>query len=465
MVIDKKYIAFLLILCIILSACSCAEKDIIADNKSYTTQSDIPFGEQANLFVYSGENSYTAIFDPVDTDFAKKYIEELKKEGFKKYIETNFDVKEDDIVNTFATYQSRNWVVDLDHHSEEARLYVTYTRKDDRWVLPSLIKPTYTDCGMPTIITQVGAERFHKEDVSMCYIIRAADGSFIIYDSDFGNGMAELIYEILKKQAPDPNNIVISAWVVTHPHLDHVGAFLDFADKYENDETITLQQMVYNYPDDTYVGSETRELMAKTPVAAKKLNENVTFVRPHVGNVLYYANLTFRVLYAQEQYLVPAEGEIKYLNGASLVMQMETDSGVKVLFGSDHPVNGSYNDIPYCDGALHRWYGSYIKSDIVTLFHHGFGGGADLEIYDYIKPSVVLWPATFYRLTHDSDGTPYANIEFNKRNLYFSDPERAKQNGVLGYYISGDKIHIVDLSNKKLEVTEYSHCDEYLAKK
>ena len=204
--------------------------------------------------------------------------------------------------------------------------------------------------------------------------------------------------------------------------------------------------------------------MRKTPIAAKKLNPDVTFVRPHAGNVLYYADLTFRILYTQEEYLAPTNGKIEDSNGASIVSQMETDSGVKILFGGDHPVSGSYNGISFCEGALYNWYGSFIRSDIVTHFHHGFGGGADLEIFKHIKAKILLWPATFYRLTHDSDGTPYADIEFNARNLYFTDPEQAKKNGVKGYYISGDKIHTVDLSNKDLTVTEYKTAKEYLGK-
>ena len=221
--------------------------------------------------------------------------------------------------------------------------------------------------------------------------------------------------------------------------------------------------MVYNFSEDTYVGSFVENLMKETAKAAEKF-EGATFIRPHAGDILCYADLTFKVLYTQEEYTYITEGKIQDSNGASVVTQMETKNGIKVLIGGDHCVNGSYNGLPFCEGALYNWYGNFIKSDVVTLFHHGFGGGADLKVYNYIKPAVVFWPATIFRLHHDSDGSPYGSIIDHPRNQYFTHPEKAKKNGVKGYYISADGIQIVDLSNKNLNVTEYKTCDEYLGK-
>ena len=201
-----------------------------------SSKSDIVLGSDAELFVRNKNGSYTAVFEDVDEAFAKKYMSELPKKGFKKYTETSFNGTGSATKNIFATFTSDAYAVDIGHHAQPKRMYVTYTPIEENTALPQAEKPSYTPCGLPTIVTQLGAERFHPAAVSMCYIIRAADGSFIVYDSDFGEGMAELIYDVLKKQAPDPDNIVIAAWVVTHPHTDHVGAFIDFADKYAGDK-------------------------------------------------------------------------------------------------------------------------------------------------------------------------------------------------------------------------------------
>lgn len=421
---------------------------------------DIVVMKDAAYAVYkTASDSQTAVFCDVDVDFFKKYLTALEKDGLTKYSEADFSTG--DKINLFATYEAESYIVDIDFHSGMQRMYATYTPKKEGWVLPCLQKPDYTPCSLPTIVTQVGTERFHPDAVSMCYIVRAADGSFVIIDSDFGEGMAELIYDVLKKQAPDPDNIVIAAWIFTHPHLDHVGGFMDFADKYANDKTITLKQIVYNFPNDAYVGDFVKNLINGTNEAADKFKD-ATLIKAHAGNILYYANLTFRVLYTQEQYTYITEGRIEDANATSVVTQMQTDDGVTVLFGGDHCVKGSYGGLPFCEGALYEWYGDFIKSDVVTLFHHGFGGGADLEVYNYIKPSVVLWPATMFRLYHNSDGTPYTPIITHPRNQYFVNPEEAEKNGVLGYYIAADCIHIVDLTNKDLKVTEYEHCDKYL---
>ena len=425
----------------------------------------IIMAENANAVYKSGGGAHTAIFCNATKSLMKKYMSALSKEGFKKYTEVSFDGSKSGNKNSFATYQSDDFIISIGYHKNMKRMYVTYTPKKEGWVLPPLEKPSYVPCGLPTTITQLGTERFHPASVSMCYVIRAADGSFIVYDSDFGEGMAELIYDVLKKQAPDPENIIISAWIFSHPHTDHVCGFIDFAKNYANDKTITTKQIVYNFSEDTYVGSNVENLMKETAKAAEKF-EGATLIRPHAGDVLYYADLTFRVLYTQEEYLYITEGKIEDSNGASVVTQMETENGIKVLIGGDHCVNGTYEGRPFCEGALYKWYGDFIKSDMVTMFHHGFGGGADLEVYHYIKPSIFFWPATIFRLEHDSDGSEYSfgSVRNRPRNQYFTDPVQAKKNGVRGYYISADGIQIADLSDKKLKVTEYKTCDKYLGK-
>ena len=343
-------------------------------------------------------------------------------------------------------------------------MYVTYTPKIEGWVLPPVQKPEYKALGdkYPTILTQIGLERFHPTCVSMCYVLRAADGTFVIIDSDVGD-TEDVIYDVLKKQAPDPDNIVISAWFFTHPHGDHMGGFVKFAEKYANDDTVTLKQVVLNVPELDLLPEHEAALAMKTVLGAKSFGDDVTFVRAHAGDILYYADLTFRVLYTQEEYT--AVSDTPDSNCCSIVTQMETDSGVKVLFGADHAVRGNYNGLLFCEGAIYKWYGDFIKSDVVTCFHHGFGGGADDNVYKVIKPTVVFWPVTYFRLYKNEYGEPYGSpVTEYSINQYFYDPEQAKANGVRACYVSGDKIQIMDLSNNDLSVTEYEHCDIYLAK-
>lgn len=423
---------------------------------------DILFGRNANSFLPSGDGAYTAIFRQSGEDFFDRYIQKLSESGYRSLSSSRFDGVLPEQANVFAAYESDTETVHLGYHEADHRLYVTYTPKEG-FASPAP-KAAYVALGSdyPTLLTQPGMERFHPSAMATCYILRAADGSFVIIDSDFNDGAAELIYRILKKQAPDPEHIVIAAWIFTHPHTDHVGGFIDFAAQYAEGHGIVLQQVVCNFINPETISSHEAQLQEQTYEGVRKFGNDVTLIKAHAGETLYYADLTFRVLYTQEEYLgVP--GAIGDGNCGSVVLQMETESGVKVLFGADHAVFGSWYGMPFCDGALHRWYGSFIESDVVTAFHHGLGGGADRKIYGVIKPKIVLWPASWNRIYNDEHGVAYRHSLIEAAcNQYFTDPTQAKANGVLGYYVSGDGIQILDLSDKELRIRVYESDAEYL---
>jgi beta-lactamase superfamily II metal-dependent hydrolase len=303
-------------------------------------------------------------------------------------------------------------------------------------------------------MTDVGTERFHPTESANCQIVRVADGSFLIFDSAYGNRdeTEDLIYDILKKQAPDPDHIVISAWLFTHAHADHVGGFCYFADKYAGQGDIELRQVVCNFPDDSVLNACDSNMQKRTIDAAKRLNENVTFIKAHIGDILYYADVKIEILYTQEQVLA-ANDFLGNYNATSCVYRLITEDGVTYLCGGDHNVNNQH--VPYygCEGAIYRWYGSFIESDIVGAFHHGYGGGADMIVYHFVKPKLVLWPVSWSCIRK-------ASLLAFSLNLYFTDPEQAKEHNV-DYFISGDTIHVFHFNNGAFTVTEYETADEY----
>ena len=207
----------------------------------------------------------------------------------------------------------------------------------------------------------------------------------------------------------------------------------------------------------------TNQLQRETVEAAEKFGDGMTFIKAHAGDVLHYADLTFRVLFTQEDYMAISPEGVD-ANCGSVVTQLETASGVKVLFGADHAVFGNYHGLLFCNACLWRWYGSFIESDVVTAFHHGLGGGADHHVYNVIKPKIVLWPASWNRIYNDERGVAYArSLVDSPCNRYFTDPEQAKANGVRAYYVSGDGIQIVDLANREWNVTVYETDKDYFA--
>ena len=81
----------------------------------------------------------------------------------------------------------------------------------------------------------------------MCFVIRLEDGSFIVIDGGVAtSGFADGIMKTLRTQAPDPQNIRIAAWVITHTHNDHTGGFNKFSEIWGRQ--VTLDELICNFP-------------------------------------------------------------------------------------------------------------------------------------------------------------------------------------------------------------------------
>ncbi len=446
---------------------------------------NVPGASTAPSAVYpAGDGAYMAVFKGVKDTFFTEYVAALEAEGFTKYTTANFDGSTDKQKNSFATYISDTNSIDIGYHTRgylgygdsfgNGLMFVTVSPRDGL-TLPKQSAPSYTpvdSAKYPTIVTQVGFDDIHPGQTSNCYIIRLADGTFIIHDSAYTAGVANEIYKILKKQAPDPNNIVISAWITSHPHADHMDGLVEFSQLYASDPTITVKQFVQNFADDSIATASEKANQNKVYGAIKCFGPKVEVVKAHAGNVLYYANVKFNVLYTQEEYVGFSDGWY-YGNASSLVMQMVTEDGCKVIFGGDSPMmdmmlDNDGDDIaetPYTYGAIHKWYGSFIESDVMTYFHHGLGGGSSWAANAAIKPKIVLWPASWGKI--NGAGTQLINsshaIYFNKltdASSYNTFAEGVMHdtpnyNGVYGWFVADDNIHVVILKKDALDVIVY----------
>jgi len=422
----------------------------------------IIYAERAYKIMPAGNGGYTAVYEQMTDSFKARYLKALAEKYTLDYT-ADFDGDYVLCKNHFEAYVSDTEAVYFSYHAYNGRAYVTYMPKIDGWVLPPRQAPAFERIGdaYPTIMTDVGTESCHPTECANCQIVRVADGSFVIIDSAYGNNAETIIYDILKKQAPDPDHIVIAAWIFTHAHWDHVGGFCYFVDKFAGKGDVELRQVVCNFPDDSLLNECDRNLQNRTLDAAKRFNENVTFVKAHIGETLYYADVKLDFLYTQEQELA-VNDFLGYYNATSCVFRLVTEDGVTYLCGGDHMVCGQVGRVYGAEGALYRWYGSFIEGDIIGAFHHGLGGGADTLIYHFVKPKLVLWPVSVNRIYNDGAGNPYPmSLDKYPTNIYFTVPENAKKHNV-DYIVSGDAVHVFDFKDGAYHITKYETTDEYL---
>lgn len=460
-------------------------------------QKNLPKVSKKPTSVYpAGDGAYVMLFEGVAESFFDEYVVGLEKGGYARYTATSFNGANVENTNRFATYITDAYSVDLGYHAkgyldsvsddpakesygnkfDGGILFVTVSPREGL-TLPAQEAPAYTPVDLekyPTILTQVGLGDYHPNEASNCYIIRLADGTFIVQDAGYGGSMlprttADAIYDVLKKQAMDPDNIVITAWMTTHPHRDHMDGLEKFADKYASDPGITIKQFVHNFAEDSIATPFERSCQVAVRASMEKFGD-VEVVKPHAGNVLYYANVKFRVLYSHENHLQLNGGEKYDGNASSLVMQMETEDGVKVLFGADSPQrDNGYGGKPFTYGAIHKRYGSFLESDIMTNMHHGLGGGSGWDTNATIKPKIVLWPVTWGKIAAgnlgNSSHAPYFSYRQAKERVgEFAEGvlhETPNDNGVYGWFVADDNIHVINLKQGDVTVTVYDTHEEY----
>ena len=84
------------------------------------------------------------------------------------------------------------------------------------------------------------------DDYGMSYVIRLADGRFILIDGGFiYDSDADALHETLMAQAEGAQP-VIAAWILTHQHEDHFHCFLRFMEKYEGE--VQIEKFLFNFP-------------------------------------------------------------------------------------------------------------------------------------------------------------------------------------------------------------------------
>jgi len=239
--------------------------------------------------------------------------------------------------------------------------------------------------------------RIQLEDFGQSHVIRLSDGRFIIFDGgwEFEPDMARLM------QVLETGNVyekpVVAAWILTHPHADHFHAFLGFVEKYD----VVIEKVLFNFPGEEAIEKYLPALKNKFEKRCepyvraenqlgciKVLNEtvkklNLPVFMPHTGQIYNIGDAKCEVLSCMDDTIHRTVD----VNSTSVVIRMEL-AGQVILWTAD---------ASFSDSCFAEKYGSYLKSDILQVPHHGFQSGtyeAEIEAYELIKPSVCLLEAS-----------------------------------------------------------------------
>ena len=337
-----------------------------------------------NLNEFKQDGRYIKMVESATLQDYKSYVAELINSGFEKYSENQIDT------SYFVSLTNSTTFVSVSFASGNSKLKVVseplgdlYPRKQDN---------KYTNKGMQSLFTGLKNQN-RPIYAGMGFIIRLSDGRFIVIDGgagDYNHLDSNNMLNVLKEQSPaGTEKPVIAAWIFTHAHDDHIGAFnaftADHADK------VVIESFYYNFPSERIIGDKTAGLSHDEYYSytnflrCVKKYPGAKFIRPHSGEKYYIANAIIDMLFTYED-LYPLDfenGTLGDFNATSLIFKIH-------IGGQDMMITGdATNDAMF---FLTDNFKNTIQCDILQMSHHGQFGTR--RFYSLVNPAYALLPIT-----------------------------------------------------------------------
>ncbi|MBR5222650.1 MAG: hypothetical protein IKV81_00590 [Clostridia bacterium] len=359
---------------------------------------------------FKQDDRYISRATNTTADDYNKYLNDLIKKGFTKYSDNKIGS------NLFTTLVNQVTIVTISFMQKDAVTTVIaepktylYPRKQDNKYQSKEIQPVLTGInGVTTVV-----------DYGLGLVIRLDDGSFIIIDgglSDPNHVDSTKLLNILKEQSPSgTKKPVIAAWIFTHCHGDHMGLFNTFSIDYR--DKVVIESFYCNFPTETgikktddYMFDDTIYRYNQFKKAMTQYYPNVPKIRTYTGDKYYIRNAVIEILFSYEN-LFPSNfdnGDFEDLNAASLIFTVDV-GGQSIMVTGDVENSGMK--------FAARNYGSYLKSDILQMSHHGWN--SEVSFYSAVDPTYALLPVNFKSFEYLFTNTGYPGNQWlvNSPNL------------------------------------------------
>lgn len=219
---------------------------------------------------------------------------------------------------------------------------------------------------------------------NLSIVIKSPHGKLIVVDGGWEADATKLSELILQQGSK------VDAWLITHPHEDHVGALCAIL----NDSTRKIKI------DKIYCSLATPEWYRQvSPTGAGIADQLLSaFTKLPVGTVtnnigreteINIDDVNIRVLNNRGVYTYNG------VNNSSMVYKIRV-SGQSILILGDLAYDGGKDLIRTCTAVE-------LKSDIVQMAHHG-QQGVDQDTYALIAPTTCLWPTPAWLWNNDNGG-------------------------------------------------------------
>lgn len=347
-----------------------ADFETVACDAPLLSELPVISAEKITTYCVSANNSYVLAAEKTTQEAYTAALSAAEAQGYEKYAEQEM------AGNLFATYKNDKNVLNLSYFVNEKTVRMTvdslsYTS------LPAA-KENYLKQGTTTLnLLGVSKSTFQN---GMSLFIRTADRRFVVFDGGQGAADAENLYNQLKASAAavGRNDIEIAAWVITHAHSDHMGAFAPFLSKYS--DSVKVDSLIIS-PAGTQYGSANGSTAENDVLSAyRAAYDNGNVIITHAGQTFWFADVRMDILFTLDA-MMPYE--FTDYNAASIISRLQI-GGKTVLVTGD-----AYMDTM---DFIADTYGDFLKCDYLQVPHHGDQGGT-IKAYKLMAPSELLWPA------------------------------------------------------------------------
>ena len=383
---SSHFSVLLLLLILLCSLCSCGSQLTLPDPVDQTpstqamAETKVPETEEIapDQEYHCTDDSFLSTYKKrtqEDFDLACVHFEE---EGYALYSSL-----ENGGVSA-KTYTKGSALAHLYYHpvNKELNLVRSETAAD---TLPPAT-PAVTDGSFPCTVTQLNQNPV--EFNGMGYVIQLTDGSFIVYDGGYSASDDELLNTL--QSLSEGKKPLIRAWVMTHLHGDHTGAFKRLAARENATELFSLEYLIYSPVSESNPGIalEEREGRIKSLQRAVARFPETRTVYAHTGMQFVFCNLEMEILYAPESLYKNLRAPEPF-NNSSILSRLKAENGT-MLFTGDIDTLGANLSV--------RLYGDALSSDMVQMSHHGLNG--PLSFYEKVNAATLWYPCStgFYEL-------------------------------------------------------------------
>ncbi|MBR5380456.1 MAG: MBL fold metallo-hydrolase [Clostridia bacterium] len=218
----------------------------------------------------------------------------------------------------------------------------------------------------------------------------------------------------LLKQYVDGRHI--SAWILTHAHMDHISGFVDEFAR-DGGADFDVDTIYYNFPpydelitktdveDLNYFRRELNDSLPGFNAALPKFSDKTHIVNQ--GETLDVDEVHIDFLYSYHEGLTA-----NLMNDSSLVFKVTTPNKTVLFLGDLGPDGGD---------ILFRESRHLLKADICQMAHHGHGC-VGMEVYAEIMPEACMWCCADW--LYDEPEVPH----------YLADTERLRRMKLIRLY-------------------------------